>query len=614
MRVGNPFHGWNIGKKTMFSHLLIASLSIVLATVLCYIFGYQFTQSNAVEELERQVRIIARKEGNRNFAERASRGYVVELYQDLTNAAVFFVDDEGDEAPLMQRYNPSAGVQDAGGASQSDYSAIELLDTIDRQFIDRVLSGETFTTIRQFTFAGGVIVFAGAPIVDANGEIVGGVVLAQPVEIMRAISRELGLLLSVAAGIAILLAVVLAVGQTRMLVRPIVRMTRVARKMADGDYGDRVAVTSDDEIAELGRTLNTLSLRLVETIDSLREERDRLELVIGSIEEGLLAVDRAMGVVHCNLSFLEMMELDAVGDIYDSPRADVDQLLQAIREALESGENRRASLTNPSDRAILVEITALPTAKNDQVGAVCLLTDVSESQRMEQLRRDYVANISHELRTPLTGIRGMIEPLMDGYVDTEEERQNCYAIIQQETVRLEKLVGEMLDMSRLQDGRATVEMERLELPGILEAAARSMSALARDAGVALHVETDGSPLACMGNEDRIVQVLVILLDNAIDFTPRGGSVTVFARDGGRRQVIVGVRDTGCGIEPKDLPLIWERFYKADRSRMRTKGTGLGLSIAKLVVEMMGGEIRVQSEPGHGSEFSFTLMKEMKADR
>ena len=483
MRVGNPFHGWNIGKKTMFSHLLIASLSIVLATVLCYIFGYQFTQSNAVEELERQVRIIARKEGNLNFAERASRGYVVELYQDLTNAAVFFVDDEGDEAPLMQRYNPSAGVQDAGGASQSDYSAIELLDTIDRQFIDRVLSGETFTTIRQFTFAGGVIVFAGAPIVDANGEIVGGVVLAQPVEIMRAISRELGLLLSVAAGIAILLAVVLAVGQNADA--RATNRAHDARGAQDGGWRLRRPRRGDVRRRDrrAGPHADTLSLRLVETIDSLREERDRLELVIGSIEEGLLAVDRAMGVVHCNLSFLEMMELDAVGDIYDSPRADVDQLLQAIREALESGENRRASLTNPSDRAILVEITALPTAKNDQVGAVCLLTDVSESQRMEQLRRDYVANISHELRTPLTGIRGMIEPLMDGYVDTEEERQNCYAIIQQETVRLEKLVGEMLDMSRLQDGRATVEMERLELPGILEAAARSMSALARDAGV-----------------------------------------------------------------------------------------------------------------------------------
>ena len=122
----------------------------------------------------------------------------------------------------------------------------------------------------------------------------------------------------------------------------------------------------------------------------------------------------------------------------------------------------------------------------------------------------------------------------------------------------------------------------------------------------LALETDGSRLECMGNEDRIVQVLIILMDNAIGFTPKGGQVTVFARCEGGRQVIVGVRDTGCGIEPRDLPLIWERFYKADRSRMRTKGTGLGLSIAKLVVELMGGSISVKSELGNGSEFSFTL--------
>ena len=604
LRIRNPLRNWSIGKKTMASHLLIAFLSIAVATVLCYIFGYEYTQSNAVDELERQVRVIAAKESNFDYAQRASRGYIVELYQNLTNAAVFFVDAEG-EVPLMQRYSPAVDVPESGQAS--DYSTIELLDAIDRQFIDRVLAGETVTTIRRFTFAEGVVIFAGSPITNSEGEIVGGVVLAQSVEIMRAISRELGVLLSIAAGIAIVLAALLALAQTRMLVRPIQRMTRVARRMADGDYTDRVLVTSNDEIGELGRTLNTLSLRLVETIDSLREERDRLELVIGGIEEGLLAVDREMGAVHCNMAFLEMMEFEVIGDFYDSPREDAAQLRKAVRETLESGENGRVPLNNPSGRAILVEITAMPASKGDQIGAVCLLTDVSEAQRMEQLRRDYVANISHELRTPLTGIRGMIEPLMDGYVDTEEERQSCYGIIQRETVRLEKLVGEMLDMSRLQDGRATVELERLELPGILEAAVRSMSALARDAGVELGVETDGSRLACMGNEDRIEQVLVILLDNAIDFTPRGGRVTVFARDAGKK-IVVGVRDTGCGIEPKDLPMIWERFYKADRSRMRTKGTGLGLSIAKLVVELMGGEISVQSEPSRGSEFSFTLNK------
>ncbi len=241
-----------------------------------------------------------------------------------------------------------------------------------------------------------------------------------------------------------------------------------------------------------------------------------------------------------------------------------------------------------------------------EVGAVCLLTDVSESSRLDQLRRDYVANVSHELRTPLTGIRGMVEPLMDGFIDTEEERQECYAVIHRETVRLEKLVGEMLDMSRLQDGRAGVELEPMELPGILQSAIRDMKPLAEQAGVRLALEMDGSRLACMGNEGRIMQVLVILLDNAIDFTPQGGKVTVIARSTGDSRVAVSVADTGCGIEPRDIPMIWERFYKVDRSRMRTKGTGLGLAIAKLVVELMGGEITVQSEMGKGSVFTFTL--------
>ena len=152
-----------------------------------------------------------------------------------------------------------------------------------------------------------------------------------------------------------------------------------------------------------------------------------------------------------------------------------------------------------------------------------------------------------------------------------------------------------------------VEVEQLELPGILEAAVRAMKPIADEAGVNLSVETDGSELACLGNEDRITQVLVILIDNALSFTPRGGSVVVFALDEGDH-VAVGVRDTGCGIEPKDLPFIWERFYKADRSRMRTTGTGLGLSIAKLVTQLMGGDITVHSEPGHGAEFIFTLQK------
>jgi len=602
MRRINLFRRWSLGRKAMASHLLIALASIVVAVMLCYIFGYQYTCGNAGKELMREAQMIARRESY-GLNGRVSRGMAVEIYQEMSNATLFFVRKEGDSVQL-QRYILPAPSQLP--SEEDEYGSIEILENFEHRFVDRILAGETFAAENRFVLEDEVVIFAGAPITDGSGEVIGGVILAQPIEIMRAISRELGKLLFIAAGISIVLAIILALAQTHRLVRPVKSMTRAARKMAEGDYSHRVIVCSEDEIGELGRTLNTLSLRLMETIESLREERDRLEHVIGSIGEGILAVDRHMQVVHHNMAFLEMMELDSIEEIYHAQRADVVQLMEILQKTVRDGEGQRTALSNPSRRALVAEVTALSVPEAEKVGAVCLLADISEAQRMEQLRRDYVANISHELRTPLTGIRGMIEPLMDGCVESDEERQSCYAIIHNETIRLEKLVTEMLDMSRLQDGRLTVELEEMELSGILLAAVRSMEPLAREAGIELTLETDGSALKCMANENRILQVLVILLDNAIDFTPRGGRITLFAGERDRRHIAVGVRDTGCGIEPRDLPLIWERFYKADRSRMRTKGTGLGLAIAKLVVELLGGEISVRSEPGRGAEFVFTL--------
>ena len=226
---------------------------------------------------------------------------------------------------------------------------------------------------------------------------------------------------------------------------------------------------------------------------------------------------------------------------------------------------------------------------------------------MEQMRRDYVANVSHELRTPLTGIRGMVEPLIDGVFETEEEKQDCYGVIYKETIRLEKLIREMLDMSKLQDGRLSIELEPVEIMGVIDDAMRRVSATAAEAGISLETEPpeNSERLMCIGNEDRVLQALTIFLDNALSFTPSGGTVTVYVRRAGAN-ARVGVRDTGCGIEPKDIPYIWERFYKVDKSRMRTSGTGLGLAIAKLVVELMHGGIGVNSEPGVGADFWLEL--------
>ncbi len=592
----------SIGAKTLLSHITLAVVVIALASVISYTLSSQYIRQTRIRDLAAKAERIAEGSNEVPEGDIVPRRRTVRTFEELTDAKVFYLAEDNEIIRMSQYYDePEHG--------EGEFHWVEVADSIDREFASRVLEGECVSTVRRFEFAQDVIIFAGAPIYDDAGEVRGGVILAQPMASVRNLSRLVRLMLLIVVGISILLAILLAMQQTRMLVKPIQRITRAARRMEDGVYAERIPALPDNEIGELGHALNSMSGRLMDVIKNLRKERDKLELVISGIGEGLIAVDTDWHIVHANEAFLELVELDSAADFLREGDSDVlfDPLKGLLERCMTSGESEELEWVNASQRAIHAVATALKDESGATLGTVCLLRDVSEAQRMEQLRRDYVANISHELRTPLTGIRGMVEPLIDGIMDTEEERQESYRIILKETIRLEKLVGDMLDMSRLQDGRIQVELEPMELPGILEAAARSMKGIADEAGVDLRVETDGSRLACLGNEDRIMQVLVILMDNALSFTPRGGSVTVFAYDAGTH-IAAGVRDTGRGIEPKDLNMIWERFYKADRSRMRTTGTGLGLSIAKLVTRLMGGDISVKSEPGKGAEFTFTLKK------
>ena len=592
----------SIGTKTLLSHISLAIAIIILACLLSYALSYQYIRRSRIDDLVSKAEKIADSARTTRDGGFSPSRHAVRMFEGLTNAKVFFLDADTEIVRMSQ--TPVDEAEDA-----DDLQWVEVLDTIDREFAERILAGETVSAVQRFEFAQGVMLFAGTPIHDKTGALRGGVILAQPVKELRVLSRGIVFIIAIVIGVSLLLAVLISMQQTHVLVEPLQRITRAARQMEAGAYAQRISGLPNNEIGDLGRALNCMSGRLTDVIRNLRKERDKLELVMSGIREGLIAVDTKWHVVHVNEAYFELTEQGGGGDALPESAEDLRPLRNALDACMRQGQPEQIDWINPSGRALSATVSPLSDSDDGTatVGAVCLVRDVSEAQRMEQLRRDYVANISHELRTPLTGIRGMVEPLIDGCIETEQERQECYRVILKETIRLQKLVGEMLDMSRLQDGRISVELEPMELPGILEAALREMRQIADSSGVSLHMETDGSPLACMGNEGRIMQVLVILLDNALSFTPRGGSVTVFARDEGER-VAVGVRDTGCGIEPKDLPLIWERFYKADRSRMRTTGTGLGLSIAKLIVELMGGSIGVTSKPGSGSEFVFTLNK------
>lgn len=595
-----------IGAKTLFSHISLALFAVLLTSILSYALTYRYVRDDLIKDLGRKASSVAAVMDKRLTSReesKPSRGMVT-MYQSLTESRIFFL-EVGEGSIRMWQYKNT----EPADAATEELQWVDVIGAIDREFFNRIMQGETVSTMQQFDFTQGVVIFAGAPIKDDTGTVTSGVVLVKPVEEIKQLSRSIATMLVAVVGVSLLLAVLLATQQTRALVGPIQRLTRAARRMTDdNNYTARIAALPNDEIGDLGRAMNSMSARLSDSIRNLRKERDKLGLVISSIGEGLIAVDTEGRVVHYNPVFLELMELEAIDGLWEQVDDNIIMLGDMLKACMDTGEPRHLTWENHSGRALYAGATALTDEGGGIIGAVCLLRDTSEAARMEQLRRDYVANISHELRTPLTGIRGMVEPLIDGIMDTEEERQDSYRVILRETIRLEKLVGEMLDMSRLQDGRVKVELEMLEVPGILEAAARGMRQIAVDSGVELVVETDGTDLWCYGNEDRITQVLVILMDNALSFTPSGGRVTVYACDVGDR-VAIGVRDTGCGIEPKDLPMIWERFYKADKSRMRTTGTGLGLSIAKLVVELMEGEISVDSVPGKGADFMFTLKKQ-----
>lgn len=511
----------------------------------------------------------------------------------------------------------SQGEQQGGGQGlEEDQDALlrfNLAGSVDEQLMRSILEGRSATDVRELQFVEGLVMFAGTPIVDSeSADVLAAIILCRPItDVSRATSHVLWMM-ALACAAALICAAVLAWFMGRRIAQPVVALSNIAGRMAEGHYGERFQVTSADEIGRLGGTLNLLSARLSETIGTLSDEKTKLEKILSAIGEGIIAIDREGRVIHHNGAALNLLELKAWEVRPDDPHAleHQRQLIEMLHSSMVGGERIVTNWQTVTGRTIEAIASPVISSQGEATGAVCLVRDISEAQRLEQMRRDYIANISHELRTPLTGIRGMVEPLLDGLMETEEERQNCYQVIYQETIRLEKLIGEMLDMSRLQAGRIQLELEPMEPQGLLEAAQRRMQGRAQEGGVELAVEAE-SDLMVMGNEDRILQVLIILADNALSFTPPGGKVTLFARKAGEGRVALGVSDTGAGIDPVDLPYIWERFYKADRSRMRTSGTGLGLSIAKLVVELMQGKIDVQTQVGKGSTFTF-ILQEAKA--
>ena len=386
----------------------------------------------------------------------------------------------------------------------------------------------------------------------------------------------------------------------------IVRLRDVAVSMSEGNLEARADEAAEGEVGELGKAVNNLSDQLSRNLYTLIVERNRLRNMLNGLSEAIVAIDHEGKVTHTNPALEKFFTRQKLALHLPDPRMKLipdKSIWDDFDGVIQSGEPMTRNL-NSKDMILRLTITPIVDEIGSIAGAVGLFSDITQMERLEKTRRDYVSNVSHELRTPLTAMRALIEPLKEGLVTEEADRQRYYGIILREIMRLSRLINDQLELSRLQSGTLSIQKSVMTLDDIVYDVCDRYVAIAKEKGLELKVLTDFSQCPQVyANGDRVEQLLIILVDNAIKYT-ESGSVSVSA-DWDDARVVIHVKDTGIGIEENDLPYVFDRFYKVDKAHSG-KGSGLGLSIATELLKRMDEDIWVTSEKGSGTEFSFTI--------
>ena len=419
-----------------------------------------------------------------------------------------------------------------------------------------------------------------------------------------------------AVRVPILLAAVLSVGVAGLLGWAVARgpasrleaIARVASQFAAGRMDVRAEPGGDDETSVLARSLNRMADELEERLILVERERSQLRTVLEGMVEGVVLTDPTGRILVANDAFRRIFDAQLpVEGRRPLETARVPALQEAIESALEADEplTREIALGGAMEKVIQASLAAI-RERGATVGAVAVFHDVTELKRLERVRQEFVANVSHELRTPLTAIKGYAETLRDGGLRDPETAAEFVRVIHRHAERLRALIEDLLDLAAVEQGEARLKPAAVRARDVVTQAEAVVRPAADARGQTLVIDLPADLPAVLADRDRLAQVLINLLDNAVKFTPEGGRVTLSASAAGGR-VVLAVSDNGVGIPPGDLPRIFERFYRVGRSRDRREGgTGLGLAIAKHLTQAMQGTIEVESVQASGTTFRVSL--------
>lgn len=453
------------------------------------------------------------------------------------------------------------------------------------------------------------------PILTKTGEQEGYVIVSMRVDALDEIYGQIWAILLTSLGLSLLLIILIGTKITTRYVKPIESAAMVAIELAKGNYRARTYETPPDEMGMLSTSINILARNLQEMMQAQEVHQNRLTTLIENIESGLLLIDDRGYIVMANRSFKKMY---STGRIIKKRYYEVitqEDVIKIVEDVFMTEKNVRRQIKMTFDLEEKdIEVSGAPIiGTNDEwKGILVVYHDITEIKHLEQMRKDFVANVSHELKTPITSIKGFSETLLDGALNDPDAAKMFLEIIWKESGRMERLVADLLDLSKIEQKGLTLNLTAVPLKKLLSEVIVTLESRLEAKDIALQMNVSDH-LVIQGDEYRLKQVFVNLITNAILYTPKGGQIFVDASESDQ-VVNVKVSDTGIGIEKAELPRIFERFYRVDKARSRDSGgTGLGLAIVKHIMEAHHGKINVESKLNEGTTFTVSFIKNLRND-
>lgn len=396
----------------------------------------------------------------------------------------------------------------------------------------------------------------------------------------------------------------------RRISGPLLKMKTAAGRFAEGDFSSRVPIPDTAEFASLANTLNRMAAQLEQQVRRITEQSSEREAILSSMKEGVVAIDNDDRILIMNPmaemllgTKMEFVNCKTIQEAVRNP--DLQRFFGKTHEN-QAPNSEEIVIRADKDMVMQAAGTALLDADHRRIGALVVLNDITHTRKLENLRKDFVANVSHELKTPITSIKGFVETLREGAVRDPDKAREFLAIVARQVDRLNAIIDDLLALSRIeQETQAeTIPLQRTELRSVLTSAVRNCDNRASQCNVNLKIECEDA-LTALINPPLLEQAVTNLIDNACKYSPDGNVSVKAARE--NNEVAIHVEDTGPGIEPEHLPRLFERFYRVDKARSRKLGgTGLGLAIVKHIVQAHNGRVDVQSTLGKGSTFSIYL--------